>query len=213
MKTQNQLLIQKILERATAYSWSLQGLGMFRLYLSSDVRLHVWDNRFAFPNVSTIHSHPWDFTSEVISGSITDYQYHEQVINDEQPEPEGEGVIHYIEQQIVCGPGGGVVDGKKRDVVLWKTKGNTYRSWPQNSAYILQSTRIHESVAEPGTITMITRRFHEDTEHANVYYPVGTEWVSAEPREASDSEVETMSIIALEKLKQSEWKLKFNESP
>ena len=62
------LLVKTILEASRhggISGWSLQGLGMFRLYLSHEKRLHVWDARFRTSDVSVIHTHPWHFTSEV----------------------------------------------------------------------------------------------------------------------------------------------------
>jgi hypothetical protein len=45
-------LVKNILEKATSYKWSLQGFGMLRLYLSKDVRMHVWHPDFAVKKVS-----------------------------------------------------------------------------------------------------------------------------------------------------------------
>ena len=40
--------------------------------------------------------------------------------------------------------------------------------------------------------------FLEDRDHASVYYPVGTEWVSAEPVQADVAAVTSMCRKALE---------------
>lgn len=68
-------VVQFILERAHAHDWTLQGLGMLRLYLPGGCRLHVWDMEHA-RNVgaSAIHTHPWDFTSWVIAGKIKNWR-------------------------------------------------------------------------------------------------------------------------------------------
>ncbi len=74
-----QSLALKLLEtsavRPEAFEWSLQGFGMLRLYLSKEVRLHVWDDRYAVKNVTTIHTHPWHFRSTVLFGELTDVLY------------------------------------------------------------------------------------------------------------------------------------------
>lgn len=65
----NKLLVKAVLEHAQVYTWQLQGLGMLRLYLNKATRLHVWHSGFSVPGASTIHTHPWDFKSEVVAGS------------------------------------------------------------------------------------------------------------------------------------------------
>jgi hypothetical protein len=49
----------------------------------------------------------------------------------------------------------------------------------------------------PGTVTIVERRFKADTEHAFVFYPRNEKWVSAEPRPATPEEVITITQIAL----------------
>lgn len=175
------LLLRAILEQPTAFDWSLQGFGMFRLYLSREARLHLWDPRFAVENVSTLHTHPWDFTSTVIAGRIEDHVY--------RIEP---GDPTHVEQRIVCGSGGCAVGepGAVRLVPAF------VRSVRAGESYTLRSDEIHESRPEPGTVTIIRRTFKADTEHANVYHPIGTPWVSAEPRKAAAAEVISMAEIA-----------------
>jgi hypothetical protein len=183
------LAIHKILEQAHAYPWQLQGMGMFRLYLSREVRLHVWDMRFTVEKVSTLHTHPWNFTSYVLSGAITDRVYRVATLGPEPKDP-----THY-EQQIVCGPGGGVA-GDKHPVCL-ESIGDT--TWPAGSAYTRYAKEVHESLPKSGTVTLCHRRFLEDTEHANVYFRLDREWVSAEPRDAKPDEVAAMARMALDR--------------
>jgi hypothetical protein len=183
------LLVRTILSHATSFDWSLQGFGMFRLYLSKEQRLHVWDDRFAVPNVSTIHTHPWHFTSYVVSGRMTDvlYEVH-PLIPLAVP-----GSDSYEKQQIVCGPGGGAC-GPVEHVLLSKLQEVTIE---EGQSYSLTADAFHESKPEPGTVTIIDREFREDTEHAYVCFPHGQKWVSAEPRPALVKEVEAMAERAL----------------
>lgn len=182
------LYIAKILERAEHFDWSLQGFGMLRLYLSREVRLHVWHSRFAVDNVSTIHNHPWHFESTVICGSIRNRVY--RVV---------EGDPTHYEQGIVCGPGGHPVGNKQpvrleleREMVSYPGYADGYRQ---------EAHKLHESIPEDGTITVVEREFLADTEHARVFFPLGTEWVSAEPRPATTDEVVAMCGVALAKLR------------
>ena len=65
-----QALAAEILRRPHGYKWSLQGFGMLRLYLSDNIRLHVWTTEHRVENVSDIHDHPWDFISTVLFGQL-----------------------------------------------------------------------------------------------------------------------------------------------
>lgn len=183
------LAIKQVLETATAHKWSLQGMGMFRLYLSREVRLHVWDGRFTVERVSTLHTHPWDFTSHVLSGVVVDRVFKE--VDAVVP-----GSPHnYFKQKIVCGPGGGVA-GEKEPVRLELANQDAFVA---GTEYQRQATDVHETVFKSGTVTLLERRFKEDTEHAMVYFQQDREWVSAEPRDATPEEVSAMARVALDR--------------
>lgn len=181
MKIEKQL-VKMILENATAFKWSLQGLGMLRLYLSTEVRLHVWDSRYAIPGVSTIHDHPWSFKSLIVAGSVKQYRFTEP--------PEGEP---YQFSVLQCGAGG--------CIKTFPTPINLSRSrmeqYGEGQSYEQRHDEIHESVPANGTVTIVTRTFREDTEHARVFWPAGTDWVSAEPRTATRDEVAGITGAAL----------------
>jgi hypothetical protein len=191
------LLVRQILERASVYEWSLQGFGMFRLYLSKATRLHVWDSRFAVPNVTTIHTHPWDFKSTVLCGEITDCTY--DVVM-----PTSDKSPTHCKQSIVCGPGGGMTPDSPEEVRLIAVKQKRIKAEDSggNGRYTLRANEVHDSVYTDGTITIIDRVFLPDTEHALVFYPFGQKWVSAEPRAATQHEVKAMAEVALSRIKQ-----------
>jgi hypothetical protein len=174
--------IKTIIAHAPDFDWSLQGFGMFRLYLSREVRLHVWSHRHATERVSTIHTHPWHFRSTVISGDITDRLYRDR------------GVAgNWNRQKIICGQGGCAVS-EPDSVHLLVLQEITVRD---GESYSLTADAIHESKPSDGCVTVIERQFLADTEHAYVFYPRGEKWVSAEPRPARQSEVEEMRELAL----------------
>src|SRR6266702_4521226 len=89
--------LRKLLEKPDN-RWQLQGMGMFRLYLTKEWRLHLWDDRFKVPNVTMIHDHPWDFDSYILAGKLTN-QVYQKVPN---------CAWSHREETIVCGPGGGL---------------------------------------------------------------------------------------------------------
>src|SRR6185503_17239495 len=77
-------LVRDVLETPHDRIWTLQGFGMLRTYLGDDMnmRLHVWDARHAAPNVSSIHNHPWGFTSLILSGEMENVLYQTRVPQD-----------------------------------------------------------------------------------------------------------------------------------
>ena len=92
-----QELVRLILVNANKFEWTLQGFGMLRLHLSGGVRLNIWDSRFRVPGVSTLHSHPWWFTSLIVSGSLANVRYMETI-----------GGMAFSSAEIKPGPGGGL---------------------------------------------------------------------------------------------------------
>jgi len=188
-----QLLVKKILENYGAYSWSLQGLGMLRLSLSREIRMHVWDNRYAVPGVSTVHDHPWDFESEIIVGEMRNVRYHchgaLKIAHFRYPNHDPK----YNKQTIICGPGGCAM-GEPEAVFLDREPPERYLA---GSVYVQKRDEIHDSKFIDGTVTLVTRTFYEDTEHAHVFWQ-GDKWVSAEPRPANLVEVRAIVNNALE---------------
>ena len=176
-----------ILGKAAAFDWTLQGLGMFRLYLSDELRLHVWDARFAVQDVSRIHTHPWHFGSKVLSGQIVDTLYEE--VSGSRGEP-------YMRQSLMCGPGGGLCGSPEpvRLALLQKV------GFLAGASYSLTAKAIHATRYVDGTITLVEREFLEDRDHAMVFWPAGISWVSAEPRRATIDEIETMAAGAISRI-------------
>ena len=195
--------IRALLRHATEFEWSLQGFGMFRMYFDETFRIHIWDRRFAAPGVSTIHTHPWHFKATVLGGSIRNVIYNlapPAAFPIEPLEgplgPPDTRATHHM-QKILCGPGGGLVDGPQ-DVVLRipEAGGGVY---PAGTAYHQQASVLHETIPENGTVTAVSRNFLHDTEHAMVCWPIGKEWGTAEPRPATMAEIRSAAAYALER--------------
>ncbi len=181
-------LVRFILEHAASFEWSLQGLGMLRLYLSPVYRLHVWSRAHQRPGVTTLHDHPWHFKSTVLSGWIDNLLYEER-----------SGGLPYMRQEIVCGPHGDV-SALPEPVDLICTRRITV---PAGLTYLQHAEQIHETQFADGTVSMIRRTFRKDTEHAHVFYERGKEWVSAVPRAATPDEVRVITQAALERWEDS----------
>lgn len=169
--------------------WTLQGLGMLRRYLDVNCtfRLHVWHNDYAVPGVSTIHTHPWDLESLVLSGYLRNQRFHEAA-----PLP---GLRTFKRQTLRCGQGGGLV-GKPETVRLITGDSEVLR---QGQTYTQRADEVHASRPDSGCVTLVKRDFKADTEHAYVYYAAEDGWVSAEPRAATREEVCEILGYALER--------------
>lgn len=191
-------LVKSLLERADQYKWSVQGLGMLRLYLSQEIRLHIWDSSLQFPNATLIHDHPWDFHSLVVSGEITNIKY-----NQKDFPVRSDAYRPYLRQKLLCGPGGGLKENPSPTFLVMmrptrygplvsKEFGRSFVCYTQNR------TEVHETRALDGTVTLVYRTFNGDRDHANVYIEHDKQWVSAEPRPATAEEVERVVRRALE---------------
>jgi hypothetical protein len=176
-------LVRSILEHPHGRDWTLQGFGMLRLYLDSEHRMHVWDDRYAVRGVTLHHTHPWDFESIVVAGSVENIRF---------VETDGPDGTEFTKQLILCGEGGGVAAEPERVKLL----GYTSEHLREGDRYRERGDEIHVSVPAQGSVTIIRRTYHEDADHAYVYYE--DKWVSAEPRKASVMEIEDITRRSLE---------------
>ncbi len=166
--------IINILTRPLEHEWSVQGLGFMRTYLSDTERLHLWHHSLKVHGATELHDHPWNFTSTVILGCVNQSRY----------ERNSSGRL-WMKQRILCGEGGGI-DGEPKRVKIFSP---AIESFYAGSTYTQKADEIHKSFPLNDTVTIVTREFLEDVDHANVYYPLGGEFVSAHPRAASRAEV------------------------
>lgn len=195
-------LVRNVLENWESHRWSIQGFGMLRTYISKELRLHVWDSDFAVPDVSTVHDHAaWNFESRVVVGRIVNTRYRVRPFPPYDEVETVEAPDVYIQEKIVCGPGGGLtkdmdmtVSGKR--VLLSPLEPETYVA---GDVYRQQALEVHSTWSERGTVTLVHREFQPDTEHASVFYCADSKWVSAEPREATRYEIRTIVANALDR--------------
>lgn len=176
------LLVKKILESPFEHKWSLQGLGMLRLYLNKETRLHIWDSRFKVPNVSTIHDHPWDFDSLVVAGRLKQVRFY--------PYEAGERYSYSI---LKCGAGN---CERTPPLPIW-LNAMAEEDFGEGDSYRQVSCEIHDSRPYDGTVTIIERKFTKaDEDHARVFWKEG-DWVSAEPRPATKDEIKSITTASL----------------
>jgi hypothetical protein len=172
-KLSNRLI--DILTNPLARDWTVQGLGMMRTYLSKEQRLHIWHSALQTPDASAVHDHPWNFTSKILLGKVNQHRY---IRDNAFGTP-------WQEQLIVCGEGGGVV-GLPSVVRLRKAAKEVYS---EGDVYRQEAHELHASFPADNTVTVITREYKEDLDHACVFFPLGVNFVSAEPRPASKAEI------------------------
>ena len=177
-------VVRGVLEHPERYDWTLQGLGMLRMYFSPAVRLHVWSPDHVTPGVTMAHSHPWDFESEVVAGCLRNIRLDED-----------EGGVTFNAQVIKCGAGAYTV-GEPELRRFSSGKPEIYRA---GDRYQQRAEEIHYTLPDPGTVSIIQRYFGADRDHATILWPEGEEWVSAEPRPATPDEVRQITQTALEK--------------
>ena len=175
-------LARAILSNAAAYEWSLQGFGMLRLHLPNDYRLHVWDSRYRSSGVSMIHDHmQWGLISTVIAGVLINRRYAE--------DPREAGFLF-----TTLKPGYGCYfKHEPKETGLLELDPLTYL---EGDSYSHKPDEIHQTDAQDGTVTLMHKKPTGD-ESARVFWPVGSEWGSAEPRRAYPEEVEDITSRAL----------------
>ena len=73
-----QALVRTILEYAEDYPWKMQDFGLLGLWLDEhrEHRLHVWDPGSSLADLP-VHDHPFDFSSTVVVGEMTNTRYDE----------------------------------------------------------------------------------------------------------------------------------------
>lgn len=183
---QTRLLVQAILRSPHELQWSVQGLGMLRTYLSQELRLHIWDDAFRIPGVSPIHDHPWHLDSYIVAGVYKQQRY--MICLDETP------TEYFKMATIKCGEGAFKTEDVRTVPVFLDGPVEAYRA---GDSYHQRKDETHESFPENGTITLVTRTFTPDREHARVFWRGDGDWVDAAPRTATRDEINLATHRAL----------------
>lgn len=192
--TAEKALLRALLEAPEAREWQLQGLGMLRTYLTPEIRLHVWHAGHAVDGVSTMHTHPWHMESKILAGIVRQYRYFrpgmmtQHVLESDPPE-------EFMQQSLKCGVGGHLTE--EPDLV--RLRRGKLEEYGEGDIYRQFAHEIHVSLPENGTVTAIHRTVPEgaNPDQAYVFWPAGEEWISAEPRPATDQERDEIIGYAL----------------
>ena len=190
------VLVEKILRSSVIMresptsKWQFQGFGWLRLQLTDTLRLHVWDSREAVANVSVIHDHPWNFSSQVVAGCMHNQRY--AVLS--AIEMQGRQPTHMV-AKIRPGENLKMLTEAEPCILVPAAE---HEVIAPGQIYVQRADELHHSMPVPGTVTICDRlRVGEDV--ARVCWPYGTEFVSAEPRRATPQEVERIITFSLNK--------------
>lgn len=192
-------LVARVL-RDKSTVWSVQGFGMMRTYFGpvtnpKEFRLNIWDSRLAVKSVSTVHDHPWHFESLIVNGMFCNRRYEMISSSDDFGCITSPGEQAFAYTTIKTGEGGGMEKEPTRYAMLHRYPVETYSA---GDTYRQSATEIHETLYADGCVTLNQRQPVGDGDHARVFWPAGTDWVDAMPREATPVEVAAVTENALQ---------------
>lgn len=175
-------LVEQLLREPDYHEWTVQGFGMLRTYIGpesnpSKFRLNIWDSRFAVPEVSTIHDHPWHFDSVIVAGAFCNVRYRED---------KNRTAYTHESMLIIPGPDGGPTKQPTEGAHLTALTPELYVA---GDVYYQSADEIHQSIPYNGTVTLNDRTRTGGEDRARVFWPRGQKWVDAKPRKATLEEV------------------------
>jgi hypothetical protein len=172
-------LVRTILEHAEDYAWKMQDFGLLGLRLDDrqEYRLHVWDPSY-YAGEPPVHDHPFDFTSTIIAGQMTNTRYEEDPL----------GVEYH--RMRYSPPDEST---RRTDTVRLSATATTYTD---GGSYSQRSHELHDSRQLPGTVTVI-RRASKDVPELTVCHRDETAWVSGQSRPATSEEIKKIAAVAL----------------
>lgn len=183
----NRVFAQFILEKASRFDWSIQGMGFLRLYLPNNCRLHIWDSRYRVPGVSMVHDHlQWGLESTIIAGQLTNIRYSTSL---DQSNP------NYMFTTLKAGYGCYF----KHDPKPIGLSSHLPEVYHCGQKYFQKPSEIHRTDAMDGTVTIMQKHPTKDADSARVFWLSDEQWVSAEPRKAEPDEVKDIVQNALDK--------------
>jgi hypothetical protein len=178
--TLSRALVLALLQHAEDFPWRMQDIGLMSLRLDDrrEYRLHVWDPTECDGD-PPVHDHPYDFTSTVIAGELTNTRYEE--------DPAG---CEYVRFRYAPG----AEDERRSDALRLSAVATTLA---QGTEYRQLAPELHASWQQPGTVTAIRCVWVEAPE-LTVCLRDGGSWRSAQGRDATRQEIKTFTAKALE---------------
>jgi hypothetical protein len=179
-ETLSEALVLTMLQHAEDFPWRMQEIGLMALRLDDrrEYRLHVWDPSYCDCE-PPIHDHPYDFTSQIIAGEMTNIRYEEDSSGDE-----------YV--RFRYSPG---AEGERRsDTVRLSSSATTFTHGNQ---YRQLAHELHASWQKPGTVTAIRCSWVAVPELTVCVRDEGS-WRSGQGRDATREEIKNFAAKALE---------------
>jgi hypothetical protein len=178
--TLSKALVLTLLQHAADFPWRMQDIGLLSLRLDDrrEHRLHIWDPNYSVGD-PPIHDHPYDFTSTIIAGKMTNVRYEE--------DPAG---AEYVRLRYPVG----AEDERKSDTIALSSTATTYTEGGQ---YLQLAPELHASVQQPGTVTAI-RCTWMDAPMLTVCLRDPNAWISGQGRDATHDEIKQFTAKALE---------------
>ena len=184
-------IVKQVMENPFNFEWELQGFGMLRTYIDKNTRLQIWLKDFIVPNITDIHTHPWDFQSFIYQGQIRNNIFFEYELQDQVREE----WFQCVKCLILTGEHAYV---KERNPIILKPNGSF--EYFCGDTYFHEKNIPHRIDFIDGTITILTKsNIHEDSLAYSYVKGFNNEWVSAAPRIATKEEIQTF-IDAASKL-------------
>jgi hypothetical protein len=177
--TTSKALVFAILRHAEGFPWRMLDIGLMGLRLDEqrEHRLHVWD-----PSASAgdppIHDHPYDFSSAIIVGELSNTRYVENAAGDE-----------YIRFRYMPPD----EDQRRSDTVRLAAAVETLR---EGDRYRQLAHELHASWQQPGTVTVIRCSWNEPRE-LTVCLRDEASWCSGQARDATPEEIKAFTVKAL----------------
>jgi hypothetical protein len=179
-ETPSKSLVLAMLQHAEDFPWRMQDIGLMGLRLDDrrEFRLHVWDPTYSVGE-PPIHDHPYDFTSTIIAGELTNTRYEEDLAGDE-----------YVRFRYPPG-----AEAQRRsDAVRLSSTATTFKAGDE---YVQFAQELHASWQQPGTVTAI-RCSWVDTPELIVCLGDEGSWNSGHGRDATRQEIRSFAARALE---------------
>jgi hypothetical protein len=178
-ETLSKALVFTILRHPEAFPWRMQDIGLMGLRLDDQRghRIHVWDPSYSVGD-PPVHDHPYDFTSKVIVGELTNTRYVEDPAGDEYVR------FHYSLP---------TEDQRWSDTVRLSATPETVG---EGGEYRQLTHELHSSSPRPGTVTVIRCSWGEPRE-LTICLRDGF-WRSGRARDATREEIKAFTTKALE---------------
>jgi hypothetical protein len=158
----------------------MQDIGLMGLRLDDrrEHRLHVWDPTYCTEE-PPIHDHPYDFTSTIIAGELTNARYEEDSAGDQ-----------FV--RFRYSPG---AEGERRSDSVRLSP--TATNFSASDQYRQLAHELHSSWQQPGTVTAIQCQWVDVSELTVCVREEGS-WRSGQGRGATRDEIKHFTAKALE---------------